>query len=70
MSSFIQNMQNITSSDISWQLSDFGLLGSDINSDKNSDQGNSIVNRYVYNRDLNKLVDRVERSLFGSLFHR
>ena len=31
-------------------------MNSDINSDKNSDQGNAIVNRYVFNRDLNKLV--------------
>ena len=32
--------------------------------DNNSDQRYSVVNRYVFNRDLNELVDLVERSLF------
>ena len=28
-----------------------------VNIDKNSDQGNEVVNRYVFNRDLNELVN-------------
>ena len=33
------------------------MVNSDTNSDTNSDQGNAVANRYVFNRDLNELVD-------------
>ena len=33
------------------------IINSDKNSNTNSDQGNTIVNRYVFNRDLNEIVE-------------